>query len=315
MASIPWTTADIPDQHGRVIIVTGANSGIGFEAARALAQAGATVVMACRDAERTQPALDQIQQAAPKGTAVFMRLDLADLGSVAAFADAFLDRFERLDVLMNNAGIMALPYGTTVDGFERQFGTNHLGHFALTGRLLDRLVATPQSRVVTISSGMHRSGQMAFDDLQGKGQYAPWAAYSQSKLANLLFAYELDRRLKAAGRATISVAAHPGYTATNLQQVGPRLSGSRLMALVFQVSNRLLAQSAAMGALPQIRAAVDPDLRGGEYLGPSGFKELSGHPVIVQSNARSHDTEAAKRLWAISEDLTGVRTPVLTTVG
>jgi NAD(P)-dependent dehydrogenase (short-subunit alcohol dehydrogenase family) len=315
MPPTPWTTAAIPDQTGRTVIVTGANSGIGFESALALAGAGAQVVLACRDAARTQPAIERIRQAHPTAKVAFLPLDLASLESVAGFVATFQARYDRLDILMNNAGIMALPFGTTPDGFERQFGTNHLGHFALTGRLLDQLTATPKARIVTVSSTVHKSGRMAFDDLQGKAHYAPWTAYAQSKLANLLFAYELDRRLKAAGHDTISVASHPGYTATNLQSVGPQMAGSRFMATLFRVTNRLMAQTADMGALPQIRAAVDPELTGGEYLGPGGFQEIRGYPVLVTSNARSHDVEAAARLWAISEDLTGVRASALAGAG
>ncbi|MGH7819102.1 MAG: oxidoreductase, partial [Candidatus Binatia bacterium] len=234
-------------------------------------------------------------------------LDLASLASVRAFAEAFASRHARLDVLCNNAGVMALPRSKTADGFEMQLGTNHLGHFALTGLLLQRLASTPRARVVTQSSTAHRMGRIDFDDLHAERSYGKWAAYGQSKLANLLFAYELARRLERSGKDVISVACHPGYAATELQFAGPRMEGSSLMERVMGLGNRLLAQSAAMGALPMLFAATAPELRGGDYVGPDGFGEAWGHPKKVGSNARSRDVEAAKRLWAVSGELTGVR--------
>jgi hypothetical protein len=241
-----------------------------------------------------------------------MDLDLADLQSVRRFAEEFLARHNKLHVLCNNAGVMALPYRKTTDGFEMQIGTNHLGHFALTGHLLRRLLDTPGARVVTVSSGAHRVGRIRFDDLNWEKGYRKWLAYGQSKLANLLFAYELQRRLDAAGAQLISVACHPGYAATNLQLAGPRMEGSSLMEFLSQLSNRLVAQSAAMGALPTLYAATAPDVRGGDYIGPDGLFENWGYPKKVRSNRQSHDHEAARRLWEISERLTGVRYDALT---
>jgi NAD(P)-dependent dehydrogenase (short-subunit alcohol dehydrogenase family) len=226
---------------------------------------------------------------------------------VRSFAAAFLEKHPQLDVLCNNAGVMALPYRKTADGFEMQFGTNHLGHFALTGLLIERLLATPQSRVVNVSSTAHRIGQMNFDDLNGEKSYGKWRAYGQSKLANLLFTYELQRRLEAAKAGTIAVACHPGYAATNLQAAGARMEGSSLMESIMDLGNRLFSQSAAMGALPTVYAATAPAVRGGDYVGPDGFMENWGSPKKVQSNARSHERSDAARLWEISEKLTGVR--------
>lgn len=305
-----WTVADIPDLTGRTIIITGANSGLGFEAALALAGAGAQVVLACRDQSKGRAAEEQIRARHPRAQTALVPLDLSSLADVRRAAAAILDAYPRLDVLMNNAGVMALPYRQTADGFEMQFGTNHLGHFALTGLLLDRLRATPGARVVTVSSGAHRMGKIRFDDPQWASGYRKWPAYGQSKLANLLFAYELQRRLAAAGADTVSVAAHPGYAATNLQAAGPRMVGSSALERLMEIGNSLFAQSAAMGALPQLYAAVAPEVRGGDYIGPDGLGELWGHPRPVTSNRRSRDHESARRLWALSEQLTGITYPL-----
>lgn len=302
-----WTTEAIPDLTGKVAIVTGANSGIGYETALALAQKGATVVVASRDTAKGQVAVKQIEATNPKGSVLFLPLDLANLASVRSFAAQFSQQFNQLDLLINNAGVMAIPYRTTADGFEMQFGTNHLGHFALTGLLLPVILKTPKSRVVTVSSGLHRSGHINFDDLNLKDNYNEGKAYSQSKLANLLFTYELQRKLKAHGSDAIAVAAHPGYAATNLQAVGPRMSGSVLRERMMQIMNGILAQTAAMGALPTLFAAVSPTLHGSEYIGPNGFVELRGYPVVVKSSAESYDVNVAQRLWAVSEQLTGVQ--------
>jgi len=236
-----------------------------------------------------------------------MELDLADLGSIRRFVAAARAACPALHVLCNNAGVMAIPRRTTRDGFEMQFGTNHLGHFALTGLLLERLLATPGARVVTVSSGAHKFGVMHWNDLQGERRYGSWRAYVQSMLANLLFTYELQRRLATAHAELISVACHPGYAATNLQIAGPRMQGSSIGEAVWGFANRLLAQSAAMGALPTLYAATAPDVQGGDYIGPDGLGEQWGHPKKVRSNARSHDPEAQRRLWEISEQLVGVR--------
>ncbi len=304
---MPWTDADIPSQAGKTIVVTGANSGIGLEAARALAAKGAHVVLACRDAVRGRRAADAIKSEHASAAVTVMELDLADLASIRRFADAVRSRYPALHALCNNAGVMAIPYRMTADGFEMQFGTNHLGHYALTGLLLERLLATPGARVVTVSSNAHKFGWMRWDDLQWTRGYRKWLAYSQSKLANLLFAYELQRRLSAVGAKSISVACHPGYAATNLQAAGARMQGSSFLEATITLANRFFAQSAAMGALPTLYAATAPDVRGGDYIGPSGLGEQWGYPTAVRSNARSHDLEAQRRLWDISEQLTGVR--------
>lgn len=302
-----WTATDISDQGGRVAVVTGANSGLGSETALALAARGAHVVLACRDASRAQSALDAIRRASPGASIEVLALDLASLASIRAFAEAFGQRHSRLDLLCNNAGVMAIPRRSTADGFEMQLGTNHLGHFALTGSLLPTLLATPGSRVVSVSSSAHRPGRMHWDDLQLERNYGKWHAYAQSKLANLLFAYELDRRLRRAKASAISVAAHPGYAATNLQAVGARMEGARIAERVFDFGNRILAQSAAMGALPTLYAATAPGVQGGEYFGPDSFGEMWGHPRRVGSTARSKDLADAARLWEVSEELTQVR--------
>jgi NAD(P)-dependent dehydrogenase (short-subunit alcohol dehydrogenase family) len=304
---MPWTDADIPSQAGKTIVVTGANSGIGLEAARALAAKGAHVVLACRDAVRGRRAADAIKSEHASAAVTVMELDLADLASIRRFADKLRSRYPALHALCNNAGVMAIPYRTTADGFEMQFGTNHLGHYALTGLLLERLLATPGARVVTVSSNAHKFGWMRWDDLQWTRGYRKWLAYSQSKLANLLFAYELQRRLSAVGAESISVACHPGYAATNLQAAGARMQGSSFLEATITLANRFFAQSAAMGALPTSYAATAPGVRGGDYIGPSGLGEQWGYPTAVRSNARSHDLEAQRRLWDISEQLTGVR--------
>ena len=305
-----WTADDIPDLSGKTIIVTGGNSGIGYEASLQLAGKGAHVVLACRDPKKAQAAVARLRAAHPEAEVGEMALDLASLDSVRRFAGDFLSANRELHVLCNNAGVMALPYRRTADGFEMQIGTNHLGHFALTGLLLERLLATPGSRVVTVSSGAHRVGKIRFDDLQWEKGYRKWMAYGQSKLANLLFTYELQRRLEARAAGTLAVACHPGYAATNLQLAGPQMEGSSLMEWLSDVGNRLLAQSAAMGALPTLYAATAPDVRSGDYIGPDGPGEMWGHPRKVQSNARSRDRDAARRLWGVSEKLTGVKYPV-----
>ena len=295
-----WTAADIPDQTGRVAIVTGANSGLGLVTARELARAGARVVLASRSAEKGRDAASRIVSAVPGADVSAAILDLADLKSVREFATTAP---ERVDLLINNAGVMAAPRRLTTDGFESQFGTNHLGHFALTGLLLGRLLAAPAPRVVTVSSTMHRGGKIDFDDLQGERKYSRWGAYSQSKLANLMFCFELQRRAVAADTALLSVAAHPGYASTNLQAAGTdRFYERWFMA----VGNRLLAQSADLGALPTLYAATVPDLPGGTYVGPGGRSEQRGYPKVVSAAGKAYDEAAWRRLWEVSEELTGV---------
>jgi len=301
-----WTVRELPDLRGRVFVVTGANSGIGFEAALALAGAGAHVVLGCRNEALGAEALAAIREKHPGASLELVRLDLAELASVRRFADLVAERHARLDVLINNAGVMALPHRRTADGFEMQLGTNHLGHFALTGHLLERLLATEGSRVVTVSSLAHTFGAIRFDDLHGDRSYRPWLAYGQAKLANLLFAYELQRRLAAAHRSSLSVACHPGYANTNLQMGAARMQDARFRERLWQLVNGTVAQSTAMGALPTLYAAVAPDVEGGDYIGPGGLFELFGHPVKVTSNRRSRNPELAARLWRESEALTGV---------
>ncbi|MBV9716323.1 MAG: SDR family oxidoreductase [Solirubrobacterales bacterium] len=293
-----WTAQQIPDQTGRVAVVTGASSGLGLVTARELARAGATVIMACRNLEKGERAARQV------AGGVLERLDLAELDSVRAFAERFAANHARLDLLINNAGVMAPPRRVSADGFESQLATNHLGHFALTGRLLASLLAAPEPRVVTLSSTAHRIGRIDFDDLQGERRYQPWRAYGQSKLANLMFCFELQRRASAAGTALRSMAAHPGYAATNLQFAGPAHFYERAF---MAVSNRVFAQSAEMGALPTLYAATVRDLPGGTFVGPDGFREQRGHPRVVAAAARAGDEGAWLRLWDVSETLTGVR--------
>lgn len=307
MTSGAWDTGDIPDQRGRVAIVTGGNSGLGFEAAAALAASGAHVVLACRDPGRAKGAVDEIRARHAGASVEAQALDLASLASVRAGADRVLAEHARIDLLVNNAGVMAIPHRRTADGFEMQLGTNHLGHFAWTALLLERVVATPGARIVTVSSTMHRPGRIHFDDPNLDRSYGKWKAYMQSKLANLLFMLELDRRLRRRGVDTASVAAHPGYATTNLQFTGARMEQSSAAEKFFALGNRLLAQSAAMGALPTLYAATHPGVAGGDYVGPGGFAEVWGHPKKVGMSARARDAESARRLWELSEQLTGVR--------
>ncbi len=288
-----WSTANIPDQAGRTVVVTGANSGLGFHAARELAQHGATVVLAVRDVAKGEEAARGISA----GVEV-RQLDLADLDSVRRFAEAWDGP---LDLLVNNAGIMAPPYAKTAQGFESQLGTNHLGHFALTGLMLRFLLLTERPRVVTLSSLVHRMGKIRFDDLQSERKYQPWRAYGQSKLANLLFAFELQRRADHAGANLTSVAAHPGYAATNLQKG----TSSRLQDLIMIPGNRLIAQSAQDGALPTLFAAVEP-LPGAAFAGPGGIGEMRGGPKLVDASSAAKDPQTAAALWTVSEELTGV---------
>ncbi|MFL5869656.1 MAG: oxidoreductase [Solirubrobacterales bacterium] len=296
-----WTAEEIPDQTGTVAIVTGANSGLGLITARELARAGATVIAAAREG-KAHAALGAIAGAVPDADVEPRELDLADLDSVAAFAERVGADHPRVDVLVNNAGVMMPPRSTTTQGFELQFGTNHLGHFALTGRLLERLAASDGGRVITVSSLEHRPGRLDFDDLQSERSYSTRGAYQQSKFANAVFGLELDRRLRAAGSPVISVLAHPGYSATNLQSSGP----TGLMKPILWVGNQLLAQNAEQGALPQLYAATAPGVEGGTFIGPDGFREARGHPTLVEPVGRARDEETGRRLWEVSEELTGV---------
>jgi NAD(P)-dependent dehydrogenase (short-subunit alcohol dehydrogenase family) len=301
-----WTTSDIPDQNDRVAIVTGANTGLGYHAAAALAQTGAHVVLAVRNLEKGNLALARIVAAHPHANVTLQELDLSSLSSVRAAAAALRKAYPRIDLLINNAGVMWTPKQVTDDGFEMQFGTNHLGHFALTALLLDNLLPVRGSRVVTVSSTAHRlRAAIHFDDLQWEHSYDRYAAYGQSKLANLLFTHELQRRLADHHTNTIAVAAHPGASSTELGRSVPTL-----IKPLFALAGTVLFQGAAMGSLPTLRAATDPGVEGGQYYGPDGLGEQRGHPKEVSSSAQSHDEDLQHRLWAVSEELTGVTYPV-----
>jgi NAD(P)-dependent dehydrogenase (short-subunit alcohol dehydrogenase family) len=303
-----WSSADIPDLTGRSIIVTGANSGIGLEAAKALAAHGAAVTLAVRDIGRGADAAGRIRVSAPHADVAVERVDLADLASIREFAARWSSAHpEGLDVLVNNAGVMAIPRRETADGFEMQLGTNHLGHFALTGLLVGSV--RPGGRVVTVSSGAHRFGRMDFDDLQSARSYQKWRAYGQSKLANVLFALELHRRAEAAGADLLSIAVHPGYAATNLQSVGPQMSGSRVRTSMMGLANRVLAQSAEAGAWPTLMGATDPGVPGGAFIGPTRFFGQRGTPGFETPSEAARDVAAARRLWDVSTELTGVSYP------
>jgi NAD(P)-dependent dehydrogenase (short-subunit alcohol dehydrogenase family) len=302
MSNDKWKAENIPDLSGKVIIITGANTGLGFEASKEVARRGAQVILACRNMDKAQTALTQINEEIPDASAEVIQLDLASLESIHQFADKFKAKYDRLDVLLNNAGIMFAPYGKTEDGFEQTFGVDHLGHFALTGLLLDVLKKTPKSRVVNVTSFVHTRGEMDFDDLMFENNgYSPSEAYPRAKLANLLFTYELQRRFESAGIDCISVAVNPGFVRTKWL----RHMGSRFRAFFIGIFLRLLGQSPAMGALSEIRASVDPDVKGGEYYSPDG--RFGGYPVRAESSEASHNEEDAEKLWEVSESLTGVK--------
>ncbi|MET9454475.1 oxidoreductase [Streptomyces canus] len=298
-----WNVKAIPDQSGRVAVVTGANSGIGYVTARELARRGARVLLACRSEARGAGAGERLVAEVPGAEVQFARLDLGDLSSVREFAAAY--PYDRLDLLINNAGVMALPYGTTADGFETQFGTNHLGHFALTGLLLPTLLETPAARVVTVSSTAHALANIDIDDLNSERRYRRWIAYARSKTANLLFVHELARRLAAHGSDVVAAAAHPGYAATNLQTAGPKMAGRRAAERFMRVGNRFFAQSADAGALPTLYAATAPDVPPDSFTGPSlgGWR---GSPAPSWRAPWTRDDQASPRLWNASEELTGV---------
>ena len=299
-----WTTDNIPDLTGKVAIVTGANSGIGFETTKGLAAKGAEVVLACRNLEKANLATKEIHSMVRKAKLEIIQLDLADLASVRRFADTFKSKYQSLDLLINNAGIMIPPFTKTADGFEVQFGANHLGHFALTGLLLDVILATPNARIVNVSSSAHRmgTGTIDFDNLNAEKGYHPANAYAQSKLANLLFTLELNRKLVEISSNVIATAAHPGWTVTGLQR-----------GFLHTVSE-WIGQKPEIGALPTLQAALDPDAQRNDYFGPGGFLEMRGYPQRVKTSDAAKDTDLAKRLWNVSEELTGVNYtwPVLT---
>ena len=301
-----WTADRIPDQTGRRVVVTGASSGLGEVTARELARKGAHVVLAVRDRGKGEASATRIRAAVPGARLEVRELDLSALDSVRAFAAGLVEEAPTLDLLINNAGIMQTPARRTADGYELQLGTNHLGHFALTGLLLPALLRGEQPRVVTVSSFEHKGGRLDFDDLQLEHGYTPRKAYQQSKLANTVFGLEFDRRLRAAGSPVRSVLAHPGYSATNLQSTGP----SGLAAFLMRISNALIAQDAERGALPQLYAATAPDVQGGQFYGPSGFREMRGGPTEVHAIPAAYDPEVGRRLWTVSEQLTGVTYPL-----
>lgn len=296
-----WTSDDLPGQQGRLAVVTGANTGLGFETAQVLAARGASLVLAVRNIEKGKRAAERIAETAPGANVMVQPLDLTSLDSIRAAADELRAKHPRIDLLINNAGVMLTPRQTTSDGFELQFGTNHLGHFALTGLLLEQMLPVPGSRVVTVSSIAHRvRARINFHDLQGERSYSRVGAYGQSKLANLMFTYELQRRLSGAA-TTIAVAAHPGLADTELTRNSP--------AIAAYLYARLISQKAAMGALPVLRAATDPGVVGAQYYGPGGFFGARGYPKLAESSRRSHDTAIQRRLWKVSEELTGVTFP------
>lgn len=301
--SAKWTADQIPDQSGRTAVVTGANSGLGLITARELARKGAHVVIACRNLDKGAEAQRQIETATPSGSVEVEELDLASLDSVRSFAERFRAKGSALDLLINNAGVMAPPRRETADGFELQFGTNHLGHFALTAQLIGEMDGRADARVVTVSSGAHRGGRIDFDDLNWDKRYSRWRAYCRSKLANLLFALELGRRLRAAGSPIKSLGAHPGYSATNLQSA----AAPTVDRLIMVVTNKLFAQSAEMGALSILYAATSPDAESGMYVGPDGLAEQRGYPKPVGMSSAARDEDLARRLWEVSEQLTGVK--------
>jgi len=309
-----WRPEQIRDLTGTVALITGANSGIGLATARVLAGRGAHVVLACRDQNKGQRALDKLDNDLDRSSLELLHLDLADLVSVRRAAEEFLAGHARLDLLINNAGVMGSPYRQTADGFELQMATNHLGHFALTMLLMNRLLMSGRSRVVTVSSLMHRGGQIPFDDVAGLNVRNTWLNYGTSKLANLLFTAELDRRLRSAGESTIAVAAHPGWTRSNLAGSGAAIGEGRLRTKVGRGAGRLLGQATANGAWPTLYAATAPGVQSGQYFGPSRMFELFGPPKEVRPNKRARNAADASRLWEISEALTDTHYPVSTPV-
>lgn len=310
MATKKWTAGDIAEQTGKTVLVTGANSGIGYQAALELARRGAHVLLGVRDKTKGAAAMSKLRREVPAASIELADLDMASLASIRAFAASFTSRAVPLDLLINNAGVMALPKRElTEDGFERQFGTNHLGHFALTGLLMPALLAAPQPRVITVSSLAHRNGRMEWDNLQSERKYVPWDAYNASKLANLLFALELQRKASASGSPLVSIPVHPGIARTRIFSNGPGVRDVKAVAMV--ILSPFITQDDTMGALPTLYAATAPQARGGEYIGPDGFQGFKGHPTVEQPRPQALNEADAKRLWSVSEQLTGVAYPVL----
>ncbi|MBL7495941.1 SDR family oxidoreductase [Frankia sp. CNm7] len=304
-----WRADDVPELSGRTAVITGANSGIGFEAAKVLAGRGVTVVLACRNPVKAQAAVDRIRAVAPEADLSTLEMDLNSLASVRKAADELLAKHSVIDLLINNAGVIMLPHGQTEDGFEQHFGINHLAHFAFTGLVLNAVLAAEAGRVVTVGSNGHRMGKLDFDDLAFTQGYKPLRGYGRSKLANLLFAYELQRRLEAAGVPARSLAAHPGGANTDAGGFAGSAGKQQIKKVIDYIPNPIV-HSAHKGALPILRAAVDPSTKGGEYYGPSGLLKMTGRPVVVSSNAASRDPKTAQRLWELSETLTGVTYPL-----
>jgi NAD(P)-dependent dehydrogenase (short-subunit alcohol dehydrogenase family) len=300
-----WTQADIPDLTGKVIVITGANSGLGFECAKTFAEKGATVVMTARNLQKGEAARAEILQTWSEATVDLMPLDVGDLRSVRAFAAAFQEQYDRLDILLNNAGVMAIPRQLTPDGFEMQLGVNHLGHFALTGLLLDVITQTPRARIHNVSSSANYTGEINFDDLMGEENYSRWAAYGQSKLANIFFTFELQKRLTAAGFDTMANTSHPGIVIGNLQANSVEQSGTGIEAMLYRIAQPLVAQDITMGVLPMLYGMTAPAAKGGVFYGPRTFN-LRGYPAEKKANKAAYDAAALKRFWDVSEELTGV---------
>jgi protochlorophyllide reductase len=306
MMSHKWSQRDIPDLTGKVIVVTGANSGLGFESAKTFAEKGATVVMTARNMSKGEKAKTDILQAHPRATVDLMQLDVGNLASVREFVDTFKAKYDRLDVLLNNAGVMAIPRQETPDGFEMQLGVNHLGHFALTGLLLDVITNTPKARIHNVTSSANWSGRINFDDLMGERNYGRWRAYGQSKLANIFFTFELQKRLTAAGFDTITNTSHPGLVLGNLQTNSVEQSGTRIEALFYNFSKLFMAQDIKMGMLPQLYGCTATEAKGGVFYGPRTFN-MRGYPKEQKANKAAYDAAALKRFWEVSEELTGVK--------
>jgi NAD(P)-dependent dehydrogenase (short-subunit alcohol dehydrogenase family) len=302
-----WRPSDIPDLKGKIALVTGANSGLGYYTSLELARKGAHVVVAARNKEKGNAAVERIRSEVPEADLQFMKLDLANIELVKYFADAFIEEYERIDIMINNAGVMAIPLMRTVQGFEMQFGTNHLGHFALTALMLRFIEQTPGARIVNVTSLMHKYGKFDFDDLNWQKSYNKWAAYSQSKLSNLYFTLELDRRLRAAGMKTAVMAAHPGYAATNLQTKGGELEGSKMNVFFNNLANKVVAQPAWKGALPSLYAATSDKAESGKLYGPNGLGATRGYPTEEKINPKFLDPSVWKQLWEESERLTGIK--------
>ncbi|MFN2201066.1 MAG: oxidoreductase [Caldilineaceae bacterium] len=300
-----WTKMDIPDLTGKVIVVTGANSGLGLECTKAFAEKGATVVMAVRNLQKGEAAAAEVHSVTPNASLEVMKLDNADLNCVRDFADAFQANYERLDILLNNAGLMAIPRQETVDGFEMQLGVNHLAHFALTGLLLDLITSTPHARIHNVTSSANWGGHINFDDLMGEEEYSRWGAYGQSKLANVFFTFELQKRLSAAGYDTIANTSHPGFVISNLQSNSVEQSGTKVEGVLYKIAGPFLAQDISMGVLPMLYAMTAEEAKGGALYGPRRFR-MRGYPAEQKANDEAYDADALRRFWEVSEELTGI---------